>query len=415
MSAIKLHACLVLGLAATLALGDAPAGAQDGLEITGPTDLLLTGETVQFGTIGAVGDSLLWASTDTLVLTVSPDGLATAVGPGRCRVSVQAGPTTAYSGILTVAGWEVVVGSVTVYAGDLVFPVGLSASFSSPTVLAFDFQLEFDPTILELVSVTGQATLTGSWGDPEFHQLEDRITVAHAGTEGLQGSGDFVRLLFRLQEGVSPESATPLVLSSIRFNEGDPAVRPRDGHVTVGSEPVDIESLAITPERVDVVPGQSVQFQALAQPPEAGSVFWSLLETGAPGVLNQQGLYTAPALVAARDSVTVVATSFLDAGFTASAVVTLWPLEQPGLIQLSAVSNPGQARSVQILVTPTEALLEPPTVTANDQPVVLTTFDTSPVSYLGRFHFDIDVVSATITASGSSASSDDTETVTLHF
>ena len=77
--------------------------------------------------------------------------------------------------------------------------------------------------------------------------------------------------------------------------------------------------LAVSPATATVYPGESRQFTANQ------NVTWSLAPPTGAGTLSGSGLYTAPATVAAQQTVTVTATSQTDQAVAAQATVTLMP------------------------------------------------------------------------------------------
>ncbi len=92
-------------------------------------------------------------------------------------------------------------------------------------------------------------------------------------------------------------------------------------------------SVSITPSAASLSISQAQQFTAAVTGTGNTAVTWSINPN--VGAINATGLYTAPAAIAAQQTVTVTATSVVDPGKSASAGVTLTPV---------AVSvNPGSA------------------------------------------------------------------------
>ncbi len=81
-------------------------------------------------------------------------------------------------------------------------------------------------------------------------------------------------------------------------------------------------SVALSPASVVLDSGQSQQFAATVNNSSNTSVTWSMQPSGI-GTLSSSGLYTAPAAIAAQQSITITATSQADPTKSASAIVTL--------------------------------------------------------------------------------------------
>ncbi|HBY58286.1 MAG TPA: hypothetical protein DEH78_00585 [Solibacterales bacterium] len=80
-------------------------------------------------------------------------------------------------------------------------------------------------------------------------------------------------------------------------------------------------AVSVAPASVSVAPGGSVQLSAVVANAANNGVSWSL--SPAVGTVNGSGLYTAPAVVAATQTVSVTATSAADATKKASSLVTV--------------------------------------------------------------------------------------------
>jgi len=85
-------------------------------------------------------------------------------------------------------------------------------------------------------------------------------------------------------------------------------------------------SVTVAPTTVNLYGGQTKQFNAsVANDPTNGGVTWSLTPANGAGTISTSGLYTAPASIAAQQTVTVTATSVADTSKSNTATITLLP------------------------------------------------------------------------------------------
>ncbi len=130
----------------------------------------------------------------------------------------------------------------------------------------------------------------------------------------------------------------------------------------VGSSPpppVATASVAVTPSSAQPFPGESVQFTAVVENAGSSGVSWQVNQTtgGSPsaGMIDSNGLYTAPASVPSPPTVTVTAVLQTDSTKTASSNVTILSLSSvTGQLivspKLSSVTT-FQTLQMQILTT----------------------------------------------------------------
>ena len=86
-------------------------------------------------------------------------------------------------------------------------------------------------------------------------------------------------------------------------------------------------SVSVSPQAMSVIAGQTQQFTATVTGTSNAGVTWSLSCPGtACGTIDANGLYTAPAMIPASATVSVIATSIADSTKTGSASVTQVPL-----------------------------------------------------------------------------------------
>lgn len=96
-------------------------------------------------------------------------------------------------------------------------------------VLSWQFDLRYDPAVLDTVTVGARGTLAEGRRMTSNTIRPGRLSVAVAGTSPVASGGVLVALRLR---GGTPGS-TPLRLTSMQFNEGAPTAQTRDGTVTV--------------------------------------------------------------------------------------------------------------------------------------------------------------------------------------
>jgi len=107
------------------------------------------------------------------------------------------------------------------------------------------------------------------------------------------------------------------------------------------------QGVAVTPLSVRLAEGQQQQFAASVQNTSNQSVTWSV--SPAVGSISSQGVYIAPAIIAASQTVTVTATSTANTALVGSATVTLVP---PITAAVSVTGTSGSlVHTAQISVT----------------------------------------------------------------
>jgi len=107
--------------------------------------------------------------------------------------------------------------------------------------------------------------------------------------------------------------------------------------IVSGSAPV---SVSVGPPTVTLTQSQQQQFTATVTGSANTSVTWSLAPPTGASSISTAGLYTAPASIAATQTVTVIATSVADNTKTGTATVTLNP---PGLFTPIYINSGGPA------------------------------------------------------------------------
>ncbi|GIV57475.1 MAG: hypothetical protein KatS3mg042_0388 [Rhodothermaceae bacterium] len=115
---------------------------------------------------------------------------------------------------------------------DLTVPVMINDDVTGLSIIAYDFVLSFDPSIIDLSNVSTAGTLSNGW-TLSSNTTSGQISVSAASSTELSGSGDLIFLTGKcLSEGTSP-----LTWISFTFNEGSPSASLTDGSVNVSSCP----------------------------------------------------------------------------------------------------------------------------------------------------------------------------------
>ncbi len=115
---------------------------------------------------------------------------------------------------------------------NLVVPI-MVGDLTGSNVVAYDFVLTFDPSVLQLQStpIDAAGTLSSGFTFTPNTSTAGRLTVSAFGTTALTGTGTLLKLNFTVvgQAG----AATPLTWQSFRFNEGTPEAATTNGRFTI--------------------------------------------------------------------------------------------------------------------------------------------------------------------------------------
>ncbi|MFN8489074.1 MAG: cohesin domain-containing protein [Caldilineaceae bacterium] len=246
--------------------------------------------------------------TNTPVSTATPTASATS----SASITVQLPPA-----IFAAPGSQVTI------------PVQVSNWIAGANIIAYDFNLSFDPNVVQFVSANMTNTLSASWqvvaNAPQPGQL---AVVAYGSSQPLTGNGTLLNLIFQVtnQQGLE----TDLAFTNFRFNEGTPSVQTRNGHLVAAA--------------IGISGQVSYTTSAL---PVAGVVMSATGTTNVVTTTNPQGQYQ---LKLPTGSYTITprktgdqrrAISALDAAWVAQCFVNLRPASDCPLLS-SDVSGDGQ-------------------------------------------------------------------------
>jgi len=107
-----------------------------------------------------------------------------------------------------------------------------SGMVDSLNIESFQFTLNFDPTLLSLVSVWNSDTLSSGWNvSPEIRS--GCVTIHADSSRSLTGKGTLIKLEFTVSPTVSPGDSTAVTFSDFQTNQGHSSGITRAGHFSV--------------------------------------------------------------------------------------------------------------------------------------------------------------------------------------
>jgi hypothetical protein len=226
-------------------------------------------------------------------------------------VNTSTGQVTAVTAPQATTIGGLAVAPTTVIAVPNIFPAGsvfsITSAFTSPTA---HLNL-FDPIGNTETNIQNLANAPGAY---------TALTISSAGT------------LFALAGG-------SLVSISVLGTPNTLGAAPA-GVVSLAFAPVPAVTISVTPPSATLGPGQGQLFNAIVGNTANTAVTWSI-PGGAPGTINANGAYIAPATIATQQTVTITATSQADNTKTATATVTLVtfvsPVPVPPTVWLAAL------------------------------------------------------------------------------
>ncbi len=113
-------------------------------------------------------------------------------------------------------------------------PITIPSEVDDLTILSYQFTWYFDPSILRVVDVSIEDTLSAAWHVYIEHEtVPGQVHVAAYGTSSLTGSGTLLNLRCEVVGEVG--ATTVLSFTDFIFNEGTPVAMPQDGYFAVHS------------------------------------------------------------------------------------------------------------------------------------------------------------------------------------
>jgi len=244
---------------------------------------ILVGNQLAFSSTGT--PPFTWGVTDPAVASVDTAGVLTGIAPGVTRVFVED----------AAAVTDTTNGEILVRAMSLSAPVGITAppggTFTMPIdvsdltgldVHAFEFEMSFTASQLEVTGADFTGTLGSAWAAPTVLTEPGHVRVVAAGTTALTGAGTLVSLECAVPSNAT--SSTGLSLSNGLFDERFVPI-----HVA-GSFVVDLPpAIFINPNTATVLAGDTQAFSLTGSvtPP----VTWGTTDPGV-GTIDATGLFT---------------------------------------------------------------------------------------------------------------------------
>jgi len=191
----------------------------DGLQLTMAGDSPLEGSGdfifLNFDVIGETGQitTLTFSNVifnDGIPVAVPQNGSFTTLTPPEVLVSI---PDTSAEQRSTI--------KIPISIGDI---TGLN-------VTAINMRLSFNGAVLDAVGAQSDGTMSFSWTELNFVDDENEIQLSLSGTEPLSGSGTLIFVEFNVVGNAN--ETTPIEISHIQFNNGNPAGVVNNGTFTV--------------------------------------------------------------------------------------------------------------------------------------------------------------------------------------
>ncbi len=102
-------------------------------------------------------------------------------------------------------------------------------------IISADLVVNTQPNVLTPLGATTQGTIAQPWGSPTVNINGGEIKISLAGSSALAGAGKQILVYIRYQVGTMLKATTPITLSKVNFNEGDPIAGPQNGKFTIVS------------------------------------------------------------------------------------------------------------------------------------------------------------------------------------
>lgn len=194
------------------------------------------------------------AALRTAVRAASCTALRAAAGAALTGLALLAAPAAAV---------QVTCSSPSGLAGGTVDVAINTTTLTGQGVLAFQFELNYNPAVVTPTAVLEAGALTGAagWGAAEFSvqpigASQARLSVSDAGTTALVGAGPLLFLRFALNPALLGGGATSLTFVNFTYNEGAPADTTTGGAVTVNPTP----QITVSPATGTVYRTSTLQF-----------------------------------------------------------------------------------------------------------------------------------------------------------
>jgi hypothetical protein len=152
--------------------------------------------------------------------TSTPTATPTAATTPTPTVTPTSTPLTGV-GIAAPTGASGIVGS------EVLLPIRLFNSANGSALLGYEFQLQYNPAVLQSIGLSTTNTASAGWQVIANSDTPGRLRVAGYGTSPLSGDGVLLNLRFQVTQTVNLTSA--LTFGYFRWNEGQPTAATQAG------------------------------------------------------------------------------------------------------------------------------------------------------------------------------------------
>lgn len=191
------------------------------------TALLKRGTTLQMSLVGTPnGEPIDWQSLNPSVATINSDGLLTALSGGAARVGavdpLGVGDT---SDVIQVYDLDLRPGLVPAPVGQLCRLPLVIDSLVGLAVGSWEAELQFDTTWFEFAGIETDSTLSESWSEISWSEVDGQLQVAGAGMSLPEAGTTLFRVLLQVAPGANIGSQSQIRLDHALLNEGHPVLR----------------------------------------------------------------------------------------------------------------------------------------------------------------------------------------------
>lgn len=141
-------------------------------------------------------------------------------------------------------------------AGDTVDVAIDVSDLTALGVVSYQFTLTYSSTRVTALDVLETGTLSAGYGDATFNVTSGQISVSHAGSSALTGSGTLLTIRFQINPTATTATSASLTFQDFLFNEGSPEDTTSNGLITISATPV----ITTSPGTGELVRGDSLQF-----------------------------------------------------------------------------------------------------------------------------------------------------------
>lgn len=231
----------------------------EGVTINPKSNIRITkGDSLQFELTGFVNNPITWESSDTSLATIDTNGMFVAKKLGLVTVkATESGglsDVTQFINILPQSFSDLTVtipDSNTTQTLTIDLPIQVS-DITGLEVLSLELDVNFNASHLSLQEVT-PGDITSKWGNPTLNIDNNRVQIAAAGTDTLEGAGTLYNLRFKV---ISPNATyTDINLTKSAFNE-DLSATNESSRLYINSAP----NIQITPADTALSIGKTMPF-----------------------------------------------------------------------------------------------------------------------------------------------------------